>query len=1254
MKGIYTFLFCLATFLSFSQQYDYAKLLGGVSGDARGQGIVRDNAGNIFMKGVFSGALKIGGAIYQATPQDAFFCKNDINGNFEWFKKIGFNNVDVNFLGDGDITIDASNNVYIIGSFSGDANIEGNPLTNAGSHDVYIIKYDPNGNLIWVRNIGGSGTEVGDGIAVDATGAVYVTGNTRSSSWVFDGSTVNPGFSGAGVATFFARLNPDGSDDWIQFIASGTNQNEGRDILTDGSFVYLAGKVNQKAFVGKYSAFDGSETWSTETGNTVTQVGPSSESYALALNGSTLYIAGEFRASTLQFGPLPVLNNNGGADIFISSFDTDGNPQVSVSFGSTSSDGVRDISVTGGATPIVSTTGTYGNTITIGGSTLLSQGPFVATFSGSLVPGNAIGFQSSGFGEGLGLDSNSGDNAVYVTGTYQGDAMINGNPTVQKTPTFFIQRYQLSTLTEVFGLASPKGQVVAQYIERDNSNNLFLTGYFDGTVDLLGTRIVSTETGNDEFNPMHDLFIAKLNPDASLDWVVTAGGLDNDIVKGLTTDGEGSVYINAEFINTPTIAGVLLSPTETGRVIAKVDASGNYVYAQSFSSVTGDITSIEGDRTFGSSDQVFVAGYFSGAASFQGNVISTAGDNDIFITKMDGGGNISFGDVKQYGSTGDDIATSLSQIFIYAGTTMVMTGHIEGSVDFDGTVLSATGRDIFITTIDDFLNAFNSIHDGGANDQEGQIVNAESGTIYVTGGFSGAADFGGTNLPGGSSPQSYFLASYQSDGTFRWANEIVPTSTSSNSFFTDMAADGSGHLYVTGGLIEDLDFSGNVLSKQGDNDGFFAQYDNNGNFLFGDALGSSYSAGGETFVGFEFGYGLVRNSSDEIWLTGTLTVKEETIGPFTLMPYAVDNPGESMGMDSYLAKYNPTAPPGGQSKVYWTEESGNQINRANLDGTFFEQYYSGFSIFPQGIAYDDVNEFIYWTDTNGKVRRGQIGSTGFSTFGDFIDESTASRRDNLGIALDVPGDKIYWVSNWDGTIKTATLSAPVPISTLQTPVSGLSNPKGVAVDPAAGKMYYTENNDPGDNIGELHQANLDGSGDIVLYSDQRAGLDYLFNDLKLDLTNNKIYWSVGEVIGTFPGFGEIFSADLSNVSGTVTSFATPGQVVGIDLDIAQGKIYWVDRGVVSAEPARIMRANLDGSSQEVLREGFSENISTLISWHYKSQALLRDVPVRQPPMRVSIYLFVKPQRFPFPALSPMPPLHHGQLLVTEPLIMHPS
>lgn len=277
-------------------------------------------------------------------------------------------------------------------------------------------------------------------------------------------------------------------------------------------------------------------------------------------------------------------------------------------------------------------------------------------------------------------------------------------------------------------------------------------------------------------------------------------------------------------------------------------------------------------------------------------------------------------------------------------------------------------------------------------------------------------------------------------------------------------------------------------------------------------------------------------------------------------------------------------------KIYWTDY--DEINRSNLDGTAFQAYHTEPTYDTRGIAIDTLNNVVYWTNEWGQIRKGTMGATGFTGVSDFINDGVDIAREMNGIALDVPNGKVYWASTYDGTIKSADLFDPDPITTVQTIVSGLAYPIGIAVD-SGNKLYYTDNDDVGgsiDNTATLHQVNIDGSSDIILKDTTVTGEDYTYRDIKLDIDNNMIYWSGGNSDAYF-AFGKISYADLSDVVGTVASFTTTFRPYGFDLDLYNDKIYWSDDLIYYSYPL-ISRANLDGSSQEVLFDGAEYQINS--------------------------------------------------------------
>ncbi|MCX7788381.1 MAG: SBBP repeat-containing protein [Spirochaetes bacterium] len=112
--------------------------------------------------------------------RDIFITKLDYNSNCLWTR---FKGGSVNDIPSA-VTIDENDNVYITGYTVGAFDAQ----SNSGSADFFITKYNPDGNWVWTKIKGGSLADYGNSIALDRNRNVYITGNTRSS---FDGQSNN-------------------------------------------------------------------------------------------------------------------------------------------------------------------------------------------------------------------------------------------------------------------------------------------------------------------------------------------------------------------------------------------------------------------------------------------------------------------------------------------------------------------------------------------------------------------------------------------------------------------------------------------------------------------------------------------------------------------------------------------------------------------------------------------------------------------------------------------------------------------------------------------------------------------------------------------------------------------------------------------------------------------------------------------------------------------------------------------------------
>ena len=158
----------------------WAKAMGGTS-DEYGHGIFVDISGNVYASGYFWGTVDFdpGPGTFNLTSvgsNDIFTSKLDSNGNFVWAKAMGGTSGD---QGHG-ISVDTSGNVYTTGSFFDTVDFDPGPktfnLTSAGSRDIFISKLDSNGNFAWAKAMGGTSSDLGRGIFVDASCNVYTIG----------------------------------------------------------------------------------------------------------------------------------------------------------------------------------------------------------------------------------------------------------------------------------------------------------------------------------------------------------------------------------------------------------------------------------------------------------------------------------------------------------------------------------------------------------------------------------------------------------------------------------------------------------------------------------------------------------------------------------------------------------------------------------------------------------------------------------------------------------------------------------------------------------------------------------------------------------------------------------------------------------------------------------------------------------------------------------------------------------------------
>jgi len=248
-----------------------------------------------------------------------------------------------------DIAVDALGNAYITGytdsSQTTFPDTVGPDLTHNGSSDAFVAKVKSDGTgLDYCGYIGGSGSDVGNGIAVDGSGNAYVTGNTYSRQTTFP-AIVGPDLTHNGSSdAFVAKVKSDGTGlDYCGYIG-GSSADNGLDVAVDGwGNAYVAGYTSSNettfpvtrgpdlthngwvdAFVAKVK-FDGAGL------NYCGYIGGIDEDYgqSIAVDGSgNAYVMGDASSSDVTFPAIvgPDLTHNGSSDAFVAKISAEAYP----------------------------------------------------------------------------------------------------------------------------------------------------------------------------------------------------------------------------------------------------------------------------------------------------------------------------------------------------------------------------------------------------------------------------------------------------------------------------------------------------------------------------------------------------------------------------------------------------------------------------------------------------------------------------------------------------------------------------------------------------------------------------------------------------------------------------------------------------------------------------------------------------------------------------------------------------------------
>ena len=237
-------------------------------------------------------------------------------------------------------------------------------------------------------------------------------------------------------------------------------------------------------------------------------------------------------------------------------------------------------------------------------------------------------------------------------------------------------------------------------------------------------------------------------------------------------------------------------------------------------------------------------------------------------------------------------------------------------------------------------------------------------------------------------------------------------------------------------------------------------------------------------------------------------------------------------------------------KLFFAEYSTASIKKSSYDGSNIETILGDEPSANGSLAVDSEHSHLYfWDAKHASIARMSASGTNVEQ----IVSIGTSQTVRLTLDLESATQKIYWTTATSGKVQRANLDG----SNVEDLVTGLTSPRGIALDIAGGKMYWSSSNGQ-----KIQRADLDGTAaeDIV------TGLSYA-EGIAVDHGAGKVYWSN-------PNLHTIHRANLDGTS-IETIVSSLGYPRDLALDTEAGKLYWADD-----KTHKLQRANLDGSGVE--------------------------------------------------------------------------
>jgi hypothetical protein len=228
---VFLLLFLFFVCVSASPSVDRSYYVGGASDDTV-EGVTIDLEGNVIIVGSTSSVGWATGG-YDTTyggSTDGYVMKRSSSGAVLWIAYLGGSGVDSCC----DVAVDASNRVLVVGATRSSGWISGGYDTSIGSvssSDGFVVQLNSDGSHSWSAYLGGSAIDTATDVAVDSDSNVWVTGATKSTSWISGGYDTTYGGSSKNDG-YIVKLSATGSRLWSTYFG-GSSDDVGAGVAID-------------------------------------------------------------------------------------------------------------------------------------------------------------------------------------------------------------------------------------------------------------------------------------------------------------------------------------------------------------------------------------------------------------------------------------------------------------------------------------------------------------------------------------------------------------------------------------------------------------------------------------------------------------------------------------------------------------------------------------------------------------------------------------------------------------------------------------------------------------------------------------------------------------------------------------------------------------------------------------------------------------------------------------------------------------